>query len=50
MKSLNFIKFFFISVPLAFLLFTFAHTYFELKRLYNGIRLRAEGIRKQHTS
>ena len=50
MKILNFIKFFFISVPLAALLFVTSNVLFELKRLYNGIRLRAEGIRKQHTS
>ena len=46
MKLLDFTKFFFVSVPLAFFLYVTAHTYFELKRLYNGIRLRAEGIRK----
>ena len=50
MKLLDFTKFFFISVPLACALYLTAHTYFELKRLYNGIRLRAEGIRKQYTS
>jgi hypothetical protein len=33
MKIIDFIKFFFISVPLACLLFTTAHIYFELKRL-----------------
>jgi hypothetical protein len=33
MKSLQLLKFFFISVPLACLLFTTAHIYFELKRL-----------------
>ena len=46
MKILDFIKFFFVSVPLACFLYITAHTYFELKRLYNGIRFRAEGIRK----
>ena len=33
MKLLDFIKFFFISVPLACLLYTTANLYFELKRL-----------------
>jgi hypothetical protein len=41
MKILNFIKFFFISVPLACVLFVTANIYFELKRLYNGFRTRA---------
>ncbi|MEY4282249.1 MAG: hypothetical protein RLZ39_1661 [Bacteroidota bacterium] len=33
MKPLDFIKFFFISVPLACVLFVTANFYFELKRL-----------------
>lgn len=33
MKILDFIKFFFISVPLAALLFVTANAYFELKRI-----------------
>lgn len=33
MKALQLAKFFFISVPLACLLFIFANTYFEIKRL-----------------
>ena len=33
MKILDFIKFFFISVPLACLLFVTANVYFELKRI-----------------
>lgn len=41
MKVLEFLKFFFISVPLACLLFVTANIYFELKRLYNGFRTRA---------
>ncbi len=41
MKALQLLKFFFISVPLACLLFVTANIYFELKRLYNGFRTRA---------
>ena len=41
MKSLQLLKFFFISVPLACVLFVTANIYFELKRLYNGFRTRA---------
>lgn len=33
-KTLDLIKFFFVSVPLACLLFVTAHTIFELKRLF----------------
>jgi hypothetical protein len=33
MKALQLVKFFIISVPLACLLYIFAHTYFEIKRL-----------------
>ena len=41
MKALQLFKFFFISVPLACVLFVTANIYFELKRLYNGFRTRA---------
>lgn len=34
MKILGFIKFFFINVPLACLLYVTANIYFELKRFY----------------
>jgi hypothetical protein len=35
MKALDFIKFFFISVPLACLLYVTGNFFFELKRLKN---------------
>ena len=41
MKTIQILKFFLISAPLAILLLVLAHTYFELKRLYNGVRFRA---------
>lgn len=36
-KVLEFLKFFFISVPLACVLFIIAHTAFEFKRIYKKI-------------
>jgi hypothetical protein len=33
-----------ISVPIACLLYLTAHVYFELKRIYNGIRFRTKRI------
>ncbi len=41
MKTIQIIKFFLISAPLAIALLITAHIYFELKRLYNGFRVRA---------
>lgn len=38
MKILDFIKFFFVSVPIACLLFVTAHAYFELKRFILWLR------------
>jgi hypothetical protein len=38
MKILDFIKFFFISVPLACVLYVTGNIYFETKRLLNGKR------------
>jgi len=35
-----------ISVPIALLLYLTAHFYFEIKRIYNGIRLRTKWFRK----
>ncbi len=35
-KTLEFIKFFFVSIPLACVLFVLAHTAFELKRIIYG--------------
>ena len=41
MKTIQIIKFFLISAPLGIALLVTANIYFELKRLYNGFRIRA---------